>query len=795
MKTTKKINLMLMMLVISMAACEKKSEKVNTPIEKQSFNDNWQFVKDIKVDNINDLMNKTNSVAWSDIEIPHTANIEPSIIKGKQWQGDAVYRKFFTVQSPDKDKHLALRFEGAMTVAQVYLNGELLATNKGGYLPFYVEISNNVKFDDENCLVVKLNNEDNKQVPPGRPLDMLDFNIFSGIYRNVWLISKNKLHISDAINANKVAGGGIFVSYPSISKQKATVSVKVDVVNENTEAVDSKIEIVVKNCKDELIAKSTSELKPVDSNKSTVFEVSTSIENPLLWSPKTPHLYTLQVNIIQSDNTITDTEELKIGLRNFSFSAKDGFVINGEKLKIRGTNRHQEYPYIGYALSDNANYRDACKIKQAGFNFVRLSHYPHTESFINACDELGILVMDAIPGWQFFGDSVFQENSINDVRKMVRRDRNHPSIILWEASLNESEMTADFMALAHNAVHQEIPQGDVYTCGWLDSIYDVFIPARQHGKAPTYWNNYAKDKPLLIAEYGDWEYYAQNAGFNQKEFKDLAEEERTSRQLREHGQKRLLQQALNYQESHNSNLQGVEVGDANWLMFDYNRGYAPDIEASGIMDIFRLPKFAFWFYQSQADETDCTLPDFYKPMIAIANYYNDPTLYEIKIYSNCDEVELFVNNKSIGKQKPDTDKFSTHIKHPPFTFKINTFEAGNIRAVAYKNDVAVVETSQNTPLEPTDIKLWIDESGIKPDKNKYDVVFVYAAIVDKNGTIVPNANNEITFDIEGNAELIGDNPAKAEAGIATIILKTNRNTKNITIDATANGLKYNTLNL
>jgi beta-galactosidase len=762
----------------------------NNPDVDTDFNKNWYFTKTLDSTLFQKVIasNTFSSNGWEKVSLPHSAHIEPLVIKGKQWQGDCFYQKSFLLPKSLKDKHVAIKFEGAMHSADVFLNGEKIKTHYGGYLPFYINISDRAKFGKKNNLVVKLNNEDNLNVPPGKPIDNLDFNYYSGLYRGVHLVIKNKTYISDPIGANRIAQGGILVSYSNVTNKQANVHVQVDVNNdyETEKNILTIVDLYSVNGK-KLISDTTVN-KNAKALKNNLFKHNVIVSNPNLWSPDKPYLYKLKVSVVEN-NQVIDHVEQKIGIRTFYFSAVDGFVLNGEKLKLNGTNRHQDYPYIGYAISDNANYRDAYKIKQAGFNFVRLSHYPHSVSFMQACDELGLLVMDAIPGWQFFGKEEFQKNSILDVRNMVRRDRNHACVVLWEASLNESSMTKHFMEEAHKAVHEELPITDVYTCGWLDAVYDVFIPARQHAKPPHYWNKYKKDKPIFIAEYGDWEYYAQNAGFNQKAFTDLKEELRTSRQLRGNGQRRLAQQALNYQEAHNNNQQGPSVGDANWLMFDYNRGYAPDIESSGISDLFRLPKFAYYFYQSQAGPNLDAGAEFGKPMIFIANYWNDSLYNDVKIYSNCDEVELFLNEQSIGRQMPDKNNYSTHLKHPPFTFSKVDYNEGRLKAVGYIKGKEVATYATTTPKKPVKVILEMDISGKPLQTGCNDVVFLYAKIVDENGIVIPLNNVMIDINLEGDISLVGQKQKETEAGIAGFVLKAGDLPGSIKISAIAKNME------
>ncbi|MEX2477152.1 MAG: glycoside hydrolase family 2 TIM barrel-domain containing protein [Gracilimonas sp.] len=789
----KKICAPLLFLMVLFYGCA--PSEVETVETQFDFNTEWEFVKDMDTTITEGLFDRSGSeLEWENIRLPHTANIEPLVIEDQQWQGDMFYRKFFTVESDMDGKHITLKFEGAMHEADVYLNGEKVGYNAGGYLPFTVNISDVVRFGEENTLLVKLNNEDNSQIPPGKAIEVLDFNYYGGIYRDVYLTVKDPLRISDPIEADRVAAGGILVSYEDVSASQATVSVQADIENDRAENANAELQFILQDAEGNEVASAGSNVE-VNSDSNTLHSEKLQVQSPELWSPDTPYLYTLTVQLFDGEELI-DSEQQRIGIRTFGFDEENQFVLNGERLYLRGTNRHQDYPYIGYALSNEAQYRDAFKIKEAGFNFIRIAHYPPDPAFLEAADELGLLFMDAIPGWQYYEDGLFAERALNDVRKMVRRDRNHTSIVFWEASLNESEMPEEFMEQAHQIVKEELPIEDNYTSGWADYAYDIFIPARQHSRPPEYWSEYPKDKPLFIAEYGDWEYYAQNAGFNQDAFEDLAEEERTSRQLRGDGQQRLRQQALNFQEAHNSNLKGNSFGDANWVMFDYNRGYAPDIESSGIRDIFRISKFTNYFYQSQAGpELEDADPKFHGPMVYIANYWSDPDFTEVKVYSNADEVALFLNGEGIERKQPDTDRVSTELDHPPFTFELEDFTPGMLKAEAYIDGEVVATHERITPEEPTKILMSVDLSGKEIQSGENDAVFVYAHIADENGTTVWDAEDPVEFELEGEGELIGHNPIDAEAGIATILFRAGENAGTVTIRAISDGLEAGSIQL
>lgn len=761
------------------------NEKTSTYVEKQNFNEGWYF--NLTEDNTTETQFSSKEVdvkTWKPVQLPHTPKLEPKIVND-QWQGICWYRKSFELSDKFKGKELFLKFEGAMNIAQVWVNGVKKITHYGGYLPFVVNFTEEIVFGEKNTIAVRLDNRDNPVTGP-KSLKILDFNTYGGIHRNVWLIAKNPLHITDPIAVNKTASGGVFVSFPEVSKSQAIVQIKTHIINKKKKSTSFYLKNTLVKDGVEIIS-SSSESQFLDSNNSKTVLVKLPVKKPQLWSPPTPNIYELRTEIIQNRKVI-DREITRIGIKTIKFEGKD-FYLNGKKTFLRGVNRHQEYPYIGYALSDNAQYRDAKKIKDAGFDYVRLSHYPHAPAFMEACDKLGIITIDAILGWQYFSkDKNFQKHIFQTARDLIRRDRNHASVLAWEVSLNESFMPEYFIDSLQTIAHQEYPGNQCFSAGWQEYGYDIYLQARQH-RLKHY--NTDLEKPYSVSEYGDWEYYAMNAGFNQNNWDELLQADRSSRQLRNAGESRLLQQATNIQEAHNDNLGVSAFSDAYWVMFDYNRGYADDLESSGIMDIFRIPKPSFYFYKSQRDADD----PFGSPMIYIANNWQKNSPLDVRVFSNCDEVELFVNGNSVSRQKPDKNNISDKLAHPPFTFKLKKFKAGKLEAKGYINNELVVETKKQTPLQASKIKIITDIKDFKLEAESHDYLFVYATITDENDMVIPDYLGKISFSIEGDAVLIGENPVACEAGIATIILKTGTVLENVKITATAIGLQPDSIRL
>lgn len=745
--------------------------------ETLRFNADWQFFKG-EIEHAN--LSEFDSKAWEKIHLPHTAHIEPLIVNDL-WMGICWYRKTFSVPEAMADKKVWIEFKGAMNYSKVWINGKLAGEHQGGYLPVVIDATDFIH-PGSNIIAVRLDNTDNPVTGP-KPHFKTDFCKYGGLYRDATLTFKEKVYLSHPLLAGKKAGGGVFITTPVVSKKESVVQVKTHLMNEFDVQKNATVRLSIYSGETVVAVAKHSIALPAGNDAEVCIPIS--VTDAKLWSPRTPHLYQLKTEVIV-DGAIADSQTDRFGIREFKFVDNQLF-INGEKSFLRGVNRHQEYPFIGYAISDNARVRDARLIKEAGFDLIRLSHYPQSPAFMDACDELGIVVLDAILGWQYYSeDKAFNEYCCRSARDLVRRDRNHPCVLAWEVSLNETTMPVPFMQKLHKIVHAEYPGEQTYTCGWMPEVYDIFLQARQHrilhGDAPI------GDKPYLVSEYGDWEYYSRNAGLNQDQLDPMARIEQSSRQLRGFGEKRLKQQAFNVQESHNDNRANTPAfADAYWAMFDYNSGCHDNLCYCGLMDIFRLPKPACWFYRSQRDPAE-------EVVLHISTYWNEKSPLDIKIYSNCDEVELLLNGRSIGRRQPDQDSISTALKHPPFTFNLSAFEAGELQAVGYIAGKKVEEHRIKTPGEPVRLQIRVDDAGLTPAED--DTVFIRISAVDAEGTLVPDYCGKIDIAPPEGITVLNTGEIECEAGIATALVRYDRFVHEAVFTAsTGNGIEPASLRL
>jgi beta-galactosidase len=741
-----------------------------------SFNTSWFFNRgDVSGGQLPTLNDST----WQPATLPHTVRLETfNNSGGLNYQGIAWYRRHFALDSTYSGRKLFVRFEGAMQVADVWVNGVSLGEHQGGFTPFVFDITSHVTLDgSDNVIAVKLDNSDNGNVPPGKPELQLDFNYFGGLYRSVSLIVVDPLHITDEIYANQVAGGGVFVTTPTVSTSSATIQIQTHVQNDGVAAASTTVKSSVVDAAGTLVT-STQSTNTINAGSATTFVQSVTVSNPHLWSPDTPYLYTVYSEI-DNGSTPVDSVQTRIGIRSISFSKANGFILNGKQLYLDGTNRgHQEYPYVGFAVPQSGQYRDALLLKESGANFVRSAHYPPDRAFLDACDELGIMVMDAIPGWQYYSTTTqFVNDSYNDVREMIRRDRNHPSVILWEVSLNETSVPTSYEQMTHSITHAEYPGNQTFTYGGNTSDAGTIFEVQNAG--------YSTSGPaaLLEREYGDWEFGGNSS---------------TSRSIRSQGEAAMLLSASNKQGELNSyrtpNGSYTLSGWATWSGFDYNRGYSSVIAYCGLVDLFRIPKFVYYFYQSQRNPSVTFANVNSGPMVYIANWWTSTSPTSVTVYSNCSQVKLYLNNTLIATQSPDTSSSDTYLAHAPFTFSGHAWQVGTLRADGLINNSVVASYTAETPGTATRLLVSIDTANQSLIANGVDFAIVQASIVDQNGTIVPTNSTNITFTVTGAGALIGDssigaNPVTAGAGIAAALVRTTGNAGQITVIASASGLQ------
>ncbi len=704
--------------------------------------------------------------------LPHSVQLVPANSSGgRNYQGVCYYKKHLFIGKSDCEKKVFLEFEGAMGVTDLYVNGEYVKTHYCGYTPLIADVTEFLHFGEENILFLKLDNRDNEQVPPGKPQKDLDFCYDGGLYREAKMIVTNKVHVTNAILEDEPAGGGIFVHFGKISKECADVNVKAHIRNENEETKQVKVVQRLVDAKGNVKAEVRRE-KRVEAHTGVYFEEQLCLEKPNLWYPEKPYLYQLETSVWLEGEKVDDITT-GVGIRTFTFTLDKGIVFNGESRYLSGANYHQTYPYIGNAVPISLLKRDILKLKEAGMENIR-SHYPFAEEFLNFCDEVGMTMVVSNIGWQFFKEGIFAERALQNMRDIIRWQRNHPCIILWEPILNESEISYEVQKKMHDIVHEEYPYAPCYTAsdwGPTDVAYKEYDPGMLGQGLEKYGLVEQKEtepKPMWIREYGDVpdNYFDQNASWRTpRGWGDFAMLQAVERMIG-----RFDTTEGTYTKVYNNK----EIcGYGIWPGIEHNRGYHMNPCWGGYFDLFRIPKFTYHFMKSQIDSEKAG------DYIFIANYWTETSPGDITVYSNAEKVRLYHDDVLVGEQDPD----DVEVAHPPFTFKdvrrkFKGRDRSLLRAESVRGGQVVKETSVMSPGAPKRLELEADFMGIPMKADGADMICVYCKVVDEEGNIVPLSgdNHPILFEIEGEGKIVGDdiigaNPVRPEGGIAAILVQ------------------------
>ncbi|WP_443895847.1 MULTISPECIES: glycoside hydrolase family 2 TIM barrel-domain containing protein [Parabacteroides] len=769
----------------------------NSGREVYSMNPAWRFhkgaVEGAETKEFNDK-------DWTVVSLPDGIEYLPTEASGCiNYQGEVWYRKHFTPDAVLKGKKLFLHFEAIMGKSKVFVNGKLLTEHFGGYLPVIADVTDVLDWNGDNVIAVWADNSDDPSYPPGKAQDVLDYTYFGGIYRDCWLIAHNNVFITDPNYENEVAGGGLFVAFGKVSDALAEVQLKIHVRNATKNPFSGRVEYMLLQPDGTEVARLSDKIQ-VKAGRATTVSDRMPVKQPMLWTPSTPTLYNLLVRVLDKEGNVIDGYRHRIGIRSIEFKGKDGFYLNGRPYgkPLIGANRHQDFAVVGNAVANSIHWRDAKKLKDVGMEIIRNAHCPQDPAFMDACDELGLFVIVNTPGWQFWNDAPeFAQRVYSDIRNVVRRDRNHPSVWLWEPILNETWYPADFAKNTRDIVDAEYPYPYCYSGS--DS------EARGHENFPVYFAHPANMQDASKEIDPTKTYFTREWGDN---VDDWSSHNSPSRVARNWGEQPMRVQAQHYACPYYPvtsydvlyKQSPQHVGGCLWHSFDHQRGYHPDPFYGGLMDVFRQPKYSYYMFMAQRPAVKNDRNAGSGPMVYIAHEMTPFSGKDVTVYSNCDEVRLTFNKggKTYTYKK---DKNRPGMPSPVITFPdVYDFMVDKAFSRTQKQDDVyllaeglidgkVVATHKVVPARrPEKILLWMDNEGTDLKADGSDFVTVVAAVADKNGNIKRLNNYNIRFSIEGEGRLLGGpgvlaNPVPVKWGTAPVLVQSTLKSGKIRITA------------
>ncbi|HEX3891418.1 MAG TPA: glycoside hydrolase family 2 TIM barrel-domain containing protein [Terracidiphilus sp.] len=730
------------------------------------MNRNWRY-HPTKVEGAESLT--FDDASFERVVVPHT-NVELPWhdFDDKDYEFVSTYRRRFKLPEGTEGKRVFVDFEGAMTASTVWINGIRLGEYKGGYTPFSFELTSHLHRDGENVLLLQLDSSERADIPPfGYEIDYMTF---GGLYREVSLRAVPSFYIDN-----------IFAQCKDVLSSSPSLEVNCFLAGDGGQKKGLALEVELRDG-DQTIAKTRRAIdmggaaagKTPDGldpyTDAAAYASTETMKDPArhlvaltqlggvkLWNLEQPHLYTVHVRLLQGER-VMDEDMRRIGFREATFT-DHGFSLNGKVIKLRGLDRHQTFPFVGQAMAGRGQRKDADILrKNLHCNIVRTSHYPQSRHFLDRCDEIGLLVLEEIPGWQHIGDEKWKEVAIDNVGRMIRRDWNHPSIVLWGVRINESLDDHDFYtrtnAFAH-ALDDSRQTGGIRYFQESEFLEDVFT-MNDFGfplKAPCH-------PRYLNTEFVGHTFPTKTTDDDERQ------REHTLRHARIHNQ---LASNPQY------------AGGIGWCAFDYNThsnfGAGDRICYHGVTDIFREPKAAAGFYKSQCDPSEEVVLE---PAFHWARSDESVGFTKAVFCSNCDHLQIYGRADCIetnpwvllAELDPERKEFD-HLKYAPFVLELDKLDMkklkagwGDLRIDGFVGGKQVI--SKTLSGKGVDAKFALLPDDVELQADGADATRVVMRVMDVSGAIRTYANDPIAFTLEGPGRLIGDNPFALIGGTGAV---------------------------